>query len=349
MKNINICRKISFFNNKTRGFSLAEVMITVVIIGVVAIFTLPVLISDLSERVNSNRQANIAQKITKAVEIMTVNGDYDNFNTTDEFVNKLQKYLKIVKRCNSNNLTECWPVQTVTTIDGKINVSNVKTGKELHTANTSDNVGLVLADGSTLIITYNPNIRAISAEGGFLASTKELPIGFGKTKEFAYTSNATEAIDFVMDVNGATGPNAEKDENGKYYDIRSFQTASFGAGTCNGGIQYSDYCFVDIGKNYSPISCAGGANSNYCGKGSGYSVDYWAGINKACDQKGMRQATVEEIRTLINSGKVTLNSSYSTKSEKYSFAMLKIDPNGVSGEAQKSSNFPGMCISVKSN
>ena len=73
-----------FEEKRNSAFTLAEVMIVIVIIGVVAVFTMPVLLSEVSERVNSNRQANIAQKVTKAVELMIVNGDYEGFDTTDE-------------------------------------------------------------------------------------------------------------------------------------------------------------------------------------------------------------------------------------------------------------------------
>ena len=162
-------------NNKIHGFTLAEVLIVLAIIGLVAVLALPSFLSELTERIYSNRQANIAQKVTKAVELMIVNGDYENFETTDEFVDKFQKYMKISKRCDSNNLTKCWPSATVSLSDGsKYNVRNAQTGEQLHTMSQTNNVALVLSDGAAIILTYNPNASIPTAETGFKASKKGL-------------------------------------------------------------------------------------------------------------------------------------------------------------------------------
>ena len=39
-------------------------------------------------------------------------------------------------------------------------------------------------------------------------SFADLPIGFGRTKKFAYTTSITDSIDFVMNVNSFKGPNS---------------------------------------------------------------------------------------------------------------------------------------------
>ncbi len=53
-----------------------------------------------------------------------------------------------------------------------------------------------------------------------------LPIGFGKSKEFVYGSSVMSPIGFVMDVNGSSGPNTETIDN-KMHDIREFGGAGF--------------------------------------------------------------------------------------------------------------------------
>ena len=228
------------------AFTLAEVMIVVIILGVVAVFTMPVLLSEVSERVNSNRQANIAQKITKSVETMIVNGDYENITNTEEFVDKLSKYLKIVKRCSSAEIDNCWPTKKVKTPNGgTYEVKNAIKGTNINVNSSEDNVRLVLADGASLILSFNPEVPTPSAESGFAATTKSLPMGKNKSKDFAYTSNATSAIDFVMDVNGGTGPNQEPSNDGEYYDIRSFRVALFSKLDCP-GYRFNGVCVYDI-------------------------------------------------------------------------------------------------------
>ena len=85
----------------SNGFTLAEVLITLGIIGVVASITLPTIISDINIRANSERQANIAQKVTQAMEQMRAHGLLNTqYASTDAFVDELQKYLKVAKRCS---------------------------------------------------------------------------------------------------------------------------------------------------------------------------------------------------------------------------------------------------------
>ena len=312
MTKLFFATKFANIDNSLKGaFTLAEVLITIGIIGVVAVLVLPSFIQDMSERINSNRQANIAQKITKSVELMAVNGDYTGITTTEEFVEKLSKYLKIAKVCDNEHLEECWPTKEITTAKGgKFQIKDAKTSKDLHVKGNTDNVGLILADGATLIMSFNPNAEPIPAEKSFTASTKALPVGENKTKDFAYTSNATGAIDFVMDVNGKTGPNAENDIEGHYYDIRSFRNATFTAQACAGGTVISKTCVVDLGLDYEAIDCTNIENKDYCGGYTSNFIDYWAGASKACDDIGLRLPSQAEGNNLQQTNKLKLSKTF---------------------------------------
>ena len=237
---------------KKVAFTLAEVLITLGIIGVVAAMTMPALVANITERVNSYRQANIAYKVTKAMDEMRGLGLLaTQYSSTDAFVDELQKHLKIAKRCDANHITECWPTQKVTTSDGEeFDVSKAKTGKNLNIkSNTSNNVGLILADGATLILTYNQDSEDIDENNPVTAQPKSLPVGFGKSKDFAYTSSVTAPIDFVMDVNGQKGPNSETIDN-QMHDIRSFKAAHFSKGCA--GVEISGIgCVVNLGTSYA--------------------------------------------------------------------------------------------------
>ena len=214
------------------AFTLAEVLITLGVIGVVAALTMPTLLKNIAERSNSEAQANLAQKITKSMDLMRADGGLERtYNSTDEFVDEFSKYIKISTRCDADHIADCWPTKTVTTTDGETyDVSKAKTGKNLNLKdNKSNNVGIILADGATLILTYNPNAGIIGDGDTVTPSFADLPIGFGRTKKFAYTTSVTSSIDFVMDVNGFKGPNSEA-RNGKQYDIRSFKVAKFSTG-----------------------------------------------------------------------------------------------------------------------
>ena len=281
--------------NKKFAFTLAEVLITLGVIGVVAALTMPTLLKNIAERSNSEAQANLAQKITKSMDLMRADGGLERtYNSTDEFVDEFSKYIKISTRCDADHIADCWPTKTVTTSDGKtFDVSKAKTGKNLNLKdNKSNNVGIILADGATLILTYNPNAGIIGDGDTVTPSFADLPIGFGRTKKFAYTTSVTSSIDFVMDVNGFKGPNSEA-RNGKQYDIRSFKVAKFSKG-CAGNEIKGVGCVYQL-PSYSPIKAGSDEMKKWdpnwtaekLGNWEASQDNYWAGAKKACDDIGM--------------------------------------------------------------
>ena len=293
--------------NKKLAFTLAEVLITLGVIGVVAALTMPTLLKNVAERENSEAQANIAQKITKSMDLMRADGGLERtYNSTDEFVDEFSKYIKITTRCDAAHIANCWPTKTVTTTDGETyDVSKAKTGKNLNLKdNKSDNVGIILADGATLIMTYNPNAGIIGDGDTVTPSFADLPIGFGRTKKFAYTTSVTAPIDFVMDVNGFKGPNSEA-RNGKQYDIRSFKVARFSKG-CAGNEIKGVGC-VYVLPSYDPIK--GGSEEmkkwdpNWNKEGVSHIDNYWAGAKKACDDIGMSLPDKSKLHSLVKKTK----------------------------------------------
>ena len=299
-----------------KAFTLAEVLITLGVIGVVAAITLPSFMENVTERINSERQANIAQKITQGMEHMRAHGLLNTqYSSTENFVDELQKYLKIAKRCDSEHVAECWPTDTVTMSDGEeFEVSKAKKGKNLSLTTETNNVGLILADGASIILNYNPASETIdvgTAVYEFPEGGKSLPVGGGKTKQFPYTTTVTGAIDFVMDVNGGKSPNSEVATRNR--DIRSFKIAKFSEGTIScserNGFEVPDVgCVVNVGTDYEPVTegtdyiawydagCDG--NTSVC---SSNRKDYWSGAkNKCTSLNGMHMPSPDELKNIYN-------------------------------------------------
>ena len=308
---LNNCRKTAF--------TLAEVLITIGVLGVVAAITLPNLISDINTRVNTERQVNIAQKITQAMEQMRAHGKLNTFANTEAFVDELQKYLKVNKRCDADHIAECWPTETVINSNNQTySVANAKTRNMIvsgSNGNTDGNVGLVLSDGAAIILTYNKDAAGLDVGSKIKGIPAELPISKHKNKNFSYTTSVTNSIDFIMDVNGKRGPNAEE-LGGVAHDIRSFRDARF-------AVQLS--CFETSSGDKvckavaDAIDCTSGSNGacnpntnkdypdgcdskylHYCSGNTSYTDDYWAGAKKACDDAGMRLPTYSELQTIDN-------------------------------------------------
>ena len=313
---------------------------------------MPTLLKNIAERSNSEAQANLAQKITKSMDLMRADGGLERtYNSTDEFVDEFSKYIKISTRCDADHIADCWPTKTVTTTDGETyDVSKAKTGKNLNLKdNKSNNVGIILADGATLILTYNPNAGIIGDGDTVTPSFADLPIGFGRTKKFAYTTSVTSSIDFVMDVNGFKGPNSEA-RNGKQYDIRSFKVARFSKG-CAGNEIKGVGCVYQL-PSYSPLDTTKEENKKYDSKYSSSNND-WAGAKKACEDIGMSLPDKSKLESLARKttaekkqlGLPTTGIFWSSSEFNPLLAYLVNFSNGLTGYGGKISRYDGvLCV-----
>jgi len=184
---------------KKHAFTLAEVLITLGIIGVVAAITLPALMTNIQDRVKSSRVQNIKQKFSKATDKMLSVSGMNGYDSTEAFVNELQNHLKLAKICDNNHLNECWPTENVILDDtGKEwDITETKTGKTLKMKNDDyhewdDTMGIITADGTAMILSYN----------------KKCDIDTSKpVKWTADNSTSTGCIAAVFDWNGAKKPN----------------------------------------------------------------------------------------------------------------------------------------------
>ena len=317
---------------------------------------MPTLLKNIAERSNSEAQANLAQKITKSMDLMRADGGLERtYNSTDEFVDEFSKYIKISTRCDADHIADCWPTKTVTTSDGETyDVSKAKTGKNLNLKdNKSNNVGIILADGATLILTYNPNAGIIGDGDTVTPSFADLPIGFGRTKKFAYTTSVTSSIDFVMDVNGFKGPNSEA-RNGKQYDIRSFKVAKFSKG-CAGNDINGIGCVYQL-PSFSPIKAGSDEMDKYDPKWNttswkGYD-NYWAGAKKACEEQGMSLPDKSKLKSIYEAGKKdsslglpTSGLFWSSSEDRAYFAYyVNFDTGSTYSYAKDSSNTKVLCV-----
>ncbi len=126
--------------NKNTGFTLAEVLITLGIIGVVAAVTLPTLIKNYQKHETVNRLKETYSILYQAVRMSeTENGlletweipntsstsAYDCYNKGKIFFEQyLKPYIKIVKDCTAS---ECWADNHTRPNGATCNLSNLKT------------------------------------------------------------------------------------------------------------------------------------------------------------------------------------------------------------------------------
>ena len=260
------------------AFTLAEVLITLGIIGIVAAMTLPTLNQAINNTVRAEQVRTVKYKFTKATEKMNSLGLIGPYASTDAFVDELQKHLKIMKRCDSSHLRECWPYDEVDLGNGKTwDISKTKTGKNLKmedsdsTDYSSNNVGIVTADGTPMILSYNKKCEALDPVKQYTWSTSD-----GKP-----VTNATAGcVAAVFEINGGAKPNRYGD------DVRSFNAGGLGS-SC--AIEIGSLCLTEpfTPKPMTVAECEAQKSDlgiKECCTPAGYNIngDYWAGAVKQC-------------------------------------------------------------------
>ena len=292
------------------AFTLAEVLITLGIIGVVAAMTLPTLNQAINNKVRAEQVRTIKYKFTKATEKMNSLGLIGPYASTDAFVDELQKHLKIMKRCDSSHLRECWPYDEVDLGDGKTwDISKTKTGKQLKmedsdsTDYSSNNVGIVTADGTPMILSYNKKCEALDPVKQYTWSTSD-----GKP-----VSNATAGcVAAVFEINGGAKPNRYGD------DVQSFNAGGLGS-SC--AVEIGSLCFTAPfePKSLTFAECEAQKSALgikfCCPVGDCNNKDYLAGAAKACKDQRKKLPTLAQLEELSSQlyidDKLDTNSSVS--------------------------------------
>jgi len=250
------------------AFTLAEVLITLAIIGVVATMTIPTLVAEYQQKSWDTATSVFNRRLGEALKIMNASGTLANHDTTAEFVEELSKHIKIVKTCDKGSLDDCFVSEISTTAD-PVETSKLQSAKNLNsTADPeygTDTMGVMFADGVTALVAYNKNTPYDPYSNKIVSVN-----GDGKS-----ASLDTEAISILYDVNGLKSPNqmdSSKDIRGINIAIKTGATVKL------------------IGTDYTAVDCidSSGADYKYCAPtSSGYLRDYWAGAKKKCAELGM--------------------------------------------------------------
>ena len=263
-------RNFSFALKKRRSvaFTLAEVLITLGIIGVVAVMTMPAIIANIQDHVKAKRVENIRQKLSKVTDAMSATSGINGYADTMEFVAEMNKHMKIAKICDNEHLSACWPTKEVMLNDeGKMwEIAKTKNAKTLKIPkavlnNYANTVGIVTGDGTAMILSYdkncdfNPEVIGYAYSGGL--------------------SNSASCLAGVFDWNGGKSPN----KLGK--DVITLGVASGLGNDC--AIELGGKCFT---APFTPTPITRAKCEELKGelgiRGCNYEQDYWAGAVKQC-------------------------------------------------------------------
>ena len=264
---------------KNNGFTLAEVLITLAIIGIVAALTIPTLIQNYQEKAWGTASQVFQRKLGEALRVMNVQGTLAGYTTTEAFVDELSKHIKITRICENDDITTCF-ADTVTWGDEEVDMSKIKKAKNFGQEDWDTNtVGVQFANGVNGVIAYNPDCRQNQFSNDVI-TIRETGIG-------------TDCLAILYDVDGFKNPNTQQK------DLRGLNVASLGGSNC--AIELSDgTCFTApfIPTPLTKAECeqlvAGGYPIKWCY----YGVDYWAGAVKACHDMGSSLPSQEQLDQL---------------------------------------------------
>ena len=94
--------------NKKSGFTLAEVLITLGIIGVVAALVIPAVIQNSQEAEYKTGKDEVRVSIAEAGRTLSVTDEISGASSAEDFVkNSLSKQLKIAKFCAPVDMEQC--------------------------------------------------------------------------------------------------------------------------------------------------------------------------------------------------------------------------------------------------
>ena len=265
---------------RKNAFTLAEMLITLAVIGIVAALTIPGLVKNHNEKAWATAKDVFSKKLEVAMKAMNTDGTLTGYSTTASFVNALKKNIKITKVC-TDDVTKCFSKEVIwNAAKAPVLISeDAITYEKSQGQDWAETVGVQFSNGVTALIAYNKNCTSDPFNNQFVASASCLGI--------------------IYDVSANKKPN----ENGKdiatnanVLKLRDLRGCVYTFPGKEEDICISKILSPDDGYNYmSKSTCenSSGANAGHLTQAAGkaaelgikqcsYMQDYWAGAVAAC-------------------------------------------------------------------
>jgi len=211
-------------NSKRVAFTMAEILLSLTIIGVVAAITLPSLTGNINERTWNTQRKALYARFSQAIALMPALNGYGTLTESEShsitadtaaetFVTDgLSKVLKINNICDSEHLADCGlpdkiiPLQLGAVATSTLELENIKTlasfnnmfngsfvnpvyGTFTYSQTDTKAAAFETVNGESILVYYNPNCA-------------------GKVEDtYDYYTQPRMCANFVYDLNGSKGPN----------------------------------------------------------------------------------------------------------------------------------------------
>jgi len=286
---------LCLYASKKIAFTLAEVLITLAIIGVVAALTIPTLWDKVNSKVSDNQNKVFQAKLIQALNLTKTAGEFNStYSSTEDFLrNGLAKHYKMVSICGKDNLRECIPYDKINfDKNATVNVADLKTSSSINVTASGfeDTAAFVTADGVPALVTYKKDC---------IVDTEMLD------------KSISSCLAGIYDLNGSKLPNKygvimDGETISSYTnDIHSFNGASIGYPKIN-GVEIVVKAFKPYDSTIYNDSDVGAP------KTSDGKPDYWTAAQKWCEKNGGTLPTNNQlikIGEILYNGTLTFNNS----------------------------------------
>ena len=200
---------------KKCAFTMAEILLSLTIIGVVAAITLPSLTGNINERTWNTQRKALYARFSQAIALMPALNGYGTYSEesssgagdaedtlAETFITSgLSKVLKINNICDADHIEDCGIVSSITTLDGS-RVETPTNWLELNSQMTS------YAFGSQTVNIPNAKAAAFETANGESILTFYNKACVSSLAETAlYLKQNKVCANFMYDLNGNKGPN----------------------------------------------------------------------------------------------------------------------------------------------
>ena len=276
------------------AFTLAEVIITIGIIGVVAALIVPNLVQALQEKGMTTSALVFERKLEESLRVMNTADELGGYETTEDFVNGLSKHMKISKTCDNNNLNKCFKENFVDAEKKAVRLDELKTSKQMAVSDYgTETIGVMFANGVSALLAYDKN-----CEGN----------------PYDNNSPVMSCVSLIYDVNGNGRPNKISSDvrllNASLVDVD-------GSDAVIAKINGVKITKIADSKVYGYVNCTDTESEdykNYCEESTEYSADFWAGAVKYCGGKD-KMASDEDLakiaQYIYNDNSISSTGTYS--------------------------------------
>ena len=297
VKNLITWSPSHLITSQKSAFTLAEVLITLAIIGVVAAMTIPTLVANYQTRAWNTSATVFDRKLTEALKVMNTQGTLAGLKTTENFVEELSKHLKIIKTCTNDKLMDCfseevfWGAGTAT--PEAVDMSIIKTAKNFGQNDWGTNiVGIQLANGTNALVAYNPtNTCNQDPYSNQITGEKCLAILYDTT---GFKSPNTSSKDLRSNSNVTNlGSGCFAEANGVCITMKpQTVTTPHMWNACQSGGTSADPYDLKFMSDYGISKCCDLSSCQSNG-------DYWAGAAELCGHVN-KMASMQDLAKIAN-------------------------------------------------